>query len=75
MTGNRLLAEQARQLADGSAGGSLQRKAALCCAVALGTTTTTAAARKALAGGIGPADVRAAATELLDTLTTERTRP
>lgn len=64
ITGNRQLAERARDLGNRAPGASLERKAAICLAVALGTTGTVAAARKAL-DVIGLADIRNRAEELL----------
>lgn len=64
------LAVRAYTLADQSPNGSTARKAALCCGVVLATTSSPEAARRALAG-VRPDEVRDAATELFDRLTTE----
>ena len=61
---NRDLAAQARDLAGRAPRGSVDRPAGLCAAVCLGSTRTAAAAREALAG-IGPADVRTRAAQIL----------
>lgn len=45
-----------------------RRKALLCARVAVMTTSSPAAARKALARWDGPAEIRAAALEVLDNL-------
>jgi hypothetical protein len=69
ITGNRQLAERARDLADRARPGSIERKAAACAAVALATTRTLTAARDVLDGWDGPPDVRAAALAVLGDLT------
>jgi hypothetical protein len=64
VTGNRLLAARARDLADRAPRGSIECRAAGCVAVLLEQTRTVAAARKLL-GEIGQADVRDRAGQLL----------
>jgi hypothetical protein len=49
VTGNRVLADQARTIAAKAPPGSMARRAAGCCAVVFAATKTPAAARKALA--------------------------
>jgi hypothetical protein len=70
VTGNRLLAARARDLGTRAPRGSLDRKAALCAAVALDETRSLRAARLVL-DDLDQADVRDAARQLLDDLTTE----
>lgn len=64
ITGNRLLAAQARDLARRAPRASLECKAAGCLAVLLDETRSAAAARKLL-GEIGPVDIRERAGRLL----------
>jgi hypothetical protein len=71
ITGNRILAVRARDLADQALPGTLARKAAGCATVALATTRTVAAARAVLAAGRLDDDVRQAAIELLGQLSHE----
>jgi len=70
VTGNRQLADRARDLAAQAPRGSLERKAAGCLAVALSTTGTVPAARKVL-GMIETADIRDRAGQLLGELLQE----
>jgi hypothetical protein len=67
ITGNRQLAERARDIALHAPAGTLTRRAAGCAAVALGTTNSLTAAREAL-GLVRLDDVRQAALQLLDHL-------
>jgi hypothetical protein len=64
VTGNRLLAARARDLARRAPQGSVECKAAGCVAVLLDQTRSAAAAR-VLLGEIGPVDVRVRAAQLL----------
>jgi hypothetical protein len=64
VTGNRVLAARARDLADRAPRGSVECKAAGCLAVLLDQTRSATAARKLL-GEIGQADVRVRAGQLL----------
>lgn len=67
---NQQLAEVARQRAAREPAGSRGRKAAGCLAIALSTTGTTSSARRVL-DMVAQDDVRNAARNLLDQLTTE----
>ena len=69
MIANAALAARVRQLADRELRGSAARAAALCAAVALVESTSIPGARKILAAWDGPAAIKAAAIELLGTLT------
>ncbi len=72
MTGatNASLAARARALADAAARGSLERRAAGVVSVALATTSSIAAAHRAL-GTVREDDVKRAARELLDQISTD----
>jgi hypothetical protein len=74
MTGNRDLADRARQLADGAPNGSAGRKAYGCAAVVLGQTRSVTAARKVLASEC-PGEIRDAALAALDQIAAEETTP
>lgn len=74
LTGNRVLAGQARAMAGRAPAGSIERKAAGCAAVALAESGTIPAAAKIL-GLLWQPDVRAAAMDLLDQLAEGTTRP
>jgi len=70
MTGNKVLAERARQLAGQAPAGSPDRRAYGCAAVALATTSTLAAARRVLADDC-PDIAKAAALAALGQLTSK----
>jgi hypothetical protein len=74
VTGNRLLAARARDLADRAPQGSLECKAAGCVAVLLDDTRTVAAARRLL-GEIGQDDTRERARQLLAELAAPEAAP
>jgi hypothetical protein len=69
LEGNRILAARARDHAARAEPGTLARKAADCACIALATTRSLDAARQVLDGWDGPADVKAAAAQLLEDLT------
>jgi hypothetical protein len=71
MTSNQQLAERARQLARSAPNGSVARRAALVAAIALAEGSSATAAAKILDAWDGPDDIKAAATELIATLTRE----
>jgi hypothetical protein len=64
------LAASAQQLADAAAAGSIDRAAASSVAITLATTRDVTHARKTL-DGLSPEDVRKAALEIFDRLSTD----
>lgn len=74
MTANADAAAAARAIAGAAPAGSLRRRAAGCAAVVLGHARTVAGAKKMLRASSAMDDqVRDAATDLIDTLTTKET--
>jgi hypothetical protein len=66
ITGNRRLAELARDVADQHGGNSLERRAAACAGVALAMTKTVTAARRCLEEDLDDLEVRGAALQVLN---------